>query len=231
MCHRCQKSFGELEIQQLAAADNPQPDKPRNPTGIDEYVDIVRKMVSVKNIPLSHSDIDKYLNSCNVKNKVKIYSIGDPGDLTYPYKILPNETKIIKDIVQDNHDLSSKIKNSKKPLIIIGHSVLKLKSGKYVFEEIKKYLTSINKITDEWNSLNVLSKDASTVGSIDLNIISSTDTQNVTLTKTLNNEFEVLFLIGCDKKMIVYDDLEPTEKVKVYNITVIYVVSLTVSIC
>ena len=64
-------SFGELEIQQLAAADNPQPDKPRNPTGIDKYVAIVRKMGSVKNIPLSHSDIDKYLNSCNVKNKVK----------------------------------------------------------------------------------------------------------------------------------------------------------------
>ena len=40
-------------------------------------------------------------------------------------------------------------------------------------KKCKKYLTSINKITDDWNSLNVLSKDASTVGSNDLNIISS----------------------------------------------------------
>ena len=61
-----------------------------------------------------------------------------------------------------------------------------------------KYLTSINKINDNWNSLNILSKDASTVGSYDLNVINSTDSQNITLTKTLNNEFEILFLIGQD---------------------------------
>ncbi len=133
-----------------------------------------------------------------LKNSLEVYSIGDVGDLTYPYEIFPNDTKVIKDIIEGNHSLSTKIENSKKPIIIIGQSVLNLKSGKYVFEEIKKYLTSVNKITDEWNSLNVLSKDASTVGSNDLNIISSTDSQNLTLTKTLKNEFEVLFLIGQD---------------------------------
>ncbi len=89
--------------------------------------------------------------------------------------------------------------NSKKPLIIIGQTALNLKSGKYIFEEIKKYLISINKITDEWNSLNVLSNDASKVGSNDLNIISSEESENITLTKTLNNEFEILILFGQDK--------------------------------
>tara|TARA_B100000686_G_scaffold38039_1_gene39475 strand:+ start:77 stop:2107 length:2031 start_codon:yes stop_codon:yes gene_type:complete len=133
-----------------------------------------------------------------LKNNIEVYSIGDVGDLTYPYEILPNNTKVIKEIIEGNHNLSSKIENSKKPLIIIGNSVLNSKSGKYVFEEMKKYLTSRNKISDEWNSLNILSKDASTVGSNDLNIISSTDSQNVVLTKTLNNEFEILFLIGQD---------------------------------
>jgi len=133
-----------------------------------------------------------------LKNNLEIYSIGDVGDLTYPYEILPNNTKVIKDIIEGKHKLSSKIENSKKPIIIIGNSVLNLKSGKYVFEEMKKYLTSKNKISNEWNSLNILSKDASTVGSNDLDIISSTDSQNIALTKTLNNEFEVLFLIGQD---------------------------------
>ena len=33
-------------------------------------------------------------------NKTKIYSIGDPGDLTYDYTIIGNNTKIIKDIRQ-----------------------------------------------------------------------------------------------------------------------------------
>ncbi len=133
-----------------------------------------------------------------IKNNLEIYSIGDVGDLTYPYKVVANETKVIKDIIESKHSLSSKIENSKKPLIIIGHSVFNLKSGKYIFENIKKYLNSINKITDDWNSLNVLSKDASTVGSYDLNILSSTESKNIALTKTLNNEFEIIFLIGQD---------------------------------
>ena len=133
-----------------------------------------------------------------LKNKLDVYSIGDVGNLTYPYKVLPNETKTIKDIIEGNHELCSKIQNSKKPLIIIGKAALNLKSGKYIFEEIKKYLYSINKITDEWNSLNILSKDASTVGSNDLNIITTGDLENITLSKTLDNEFEILFLVGQD---------------------------------
>ncbi len=133
-----------------------------------------------------------------LKNNFEVYSLGDVGDLTYPYNVLPNETQIVKDIVEEKHELSSAIKNSKKPLIIIGEAALNLPSGKYIFEELKKYLNSIKKITNEWNSLNILSKNASTVGSYDLNIISSTSSENLTLSKTLNNEFEVIFLFGQD---------------------------------
>ena len=69
-----------------------------------------------------------------LKNNLEVCSIGDVGDLTYPYKILPNETKTIKSIVEGQHNLSSVIENSKKPLIIVGESVLSLISGKYIFE-------------------------------------------------------------------------------------------------
>ena len=65
-------------------------------------------------------------------------------------------------------------------------------------KKLKIILTSINKITKEWNSLNVLHKDASAVGSNDLNIKSSIGDENITLKKTINNEFEILFLIGQD---------------------------------
>ncbi len=133
-----------------------------------------------------------------LKNNFDIYSIGDVGDLTYPYKILPNETKTIKSIVEGQHNLSSVIENSKKPLIIVGESVLSLISGKYIFEELKKYLIKINKINKDWNSLNILSKNASTVGAYDLNILSSLEGKNITLNKTIDNEFEIIFLFGQD---------------------------------
>ena len=133
-----------------------------------------------------------------LKNNINIYSIGNPGELTYPINIIDGKTDVIKQIVEDKHELSSKIKNAKKPIIIIGQSVLKNKSGKYIFEEVKKYLCKNNKIDKNWNSLNILSNHASTVGSYDLDILSSNNGENTVLTKLKNNSFKILFLFGQD---------------------------------
>ncbi len=133
-----------------------------------------------------------------LNNKTDIYSFGDIGDLTYPYKILDNKTDTIKDVFENKNELSEKIKNSKKPIIILGQSALGLKSGKFIFEEFKRFLISVNKINKDWNSLNILSNHASTVGSYDLNILSSKDGKNVTLDKIKKNQFDILFLFGQD---------------------------------
>ena len=137
-----------------------------------------------------------------LKSKLPIYSTNDIGDQTYPYQIMENSTNLIKDIIESRNELSEKIIQSKKPIIILGQSVLKLKSGQYVFEEIKKFLTKNNKITDEWNSLNILSNDASTVGSYDLTLFSSNNGRNLLLEKLNENSIDVLFLIGQDKLKI-----------------------------
>ena len=133
-----------------------------------------------------------------LNNKTDIYSFGDIGDLTYPYKILDNKTDTIKDVFENKNELSEKIKNSKKPIIILGQSALRLKSGKFIFEEFKRFLISVNKINKDWNSLNILSNHASTVGSYDLNILSSKDGKNITLNQIKNNNFDILFLFGQD---------------------------------
>ena len=146
-----------------------------------------------------------------LKNKTTIYSVGDVGDLTYPYTILDNNTKVIKDIVSNKHEVSTKIINAKKPIIVIGQSVLKIKSGIYIFEELKKYLLENNKINNEWNSLNILSTNASTVGAYDLGILSSNNGKNTSLDKIKKNELEIIFLFGQDdlkfiksKEFIIY---------------------------
>ena len=133
-----------------------------------------------------------------VNNKTDIYSFGDIGDLTYPYKILDNKTDTIKDVFENKNELSEKIKNSKKPIIILGQSALRLKSGKFIFEEFKRFLISVNKINKDWNSLNILSNHASTVGSYDLDILSSKDGKNITSNQIKNNNFDILFLFGQD---------------------------------
>jgi len=133
-----------------------------------------------------------------INNKTEIFSMNDVGDLTYPYKFINGDTETIKNISEDNHDLSEKIKNSAKPLIIFGQSSLLLKSFGYIFESLKTFLVKNNKISDEWNSLNIMSNDASTVGSFDLGIYKNTNNENEVLKNLQNNIYEVVYLIGVD---------------------------------
>ncbi len=137
-----------------------------------------------------------------LKNKTEIYSLEDVGDLTYPYKVLENNPQLIKKIIKNEHDLSNKIAGAEKPTIILGQSILNSKNGAYIFEELKKYLTGINKIDDNWNALNILSTDASAVGSYDLGIFSSNDGSNKTLKKIEDSEAEIIFLFGQDNLKI-----------------------------
>ena len=147
-----------------------------------------------------------------IRNRMKIYSIGDPGDLTYPYKNIGSSTKIIKDIASGNHEISAQIKKSKKPIIIIGESALYGKSGQYLFEELKNFLSKNNFIKKDWNALNILTQQASRVGAIDLGAYLINENENFLFFNKLdNNDFKFIYLLGADNinfdkkdKFIVY---------------------------
>ena len=131
-----------------------------------------------------------YLN-----NNTKIVSLNDVGDLTYPYQNLDGKTQSIKDIIENKNEISKDIIGSKKPIIILGESFLNLKSAKYLFFGLKEFLLKNNKINKDWNSLNLLSADASTVGSLDLDII---DNNNEIFEKLYTNKFKIIYLLGQD---------------------------------
>ena len=133
-----------------------------------------------------------------LKNKTKIISLNNVGDLTYPYKYLEGNTEIIKEITEDKHLVSEIIKEANKPLIIIGQSALISKSGKYIFESIKSYLNNNKKISDKWNSLNIISENASTVGSFDLGIYHNIDGSNQVLKDLKEHKYEIVYLLGQD---------------------------------
>jgi len=138
-----------------------------------------------------------------LKNKMNIFSIGDPGDLTYPYKVIGNTTSIIKEIASGNHKIAEMIKRSKKPLIIIGESSLYGKTGEYIFETIKNFLTNNNFIRKDWNALNILTQQASRVGGIDLGLYLINEENNfLFFNKLINNEYKFLYLLGADSTNI-----------------------------
>ena len=134
-----------------------------------------------------------------VQKKIPIFSIGDPGDLTYEYKVIGNKTDDIKQLVNKESEISKKILSSKKPIIIIGESALELQSGKYIFEELKNFLLNNNFINEEWNALNILVQNAATVGLLDLKLLSYTNDNNFIFFDKLNSsKFKFLYLLGSD---------------------------------
>ncbi len=133
------------------------------------------------------------------QKQVPIYSIGNPGDLTYNYTIIGNKTDDIKKIFNDESNFAKKLSSSKKPIIIIGESVLELDCGKYIIEGFKKFLKDNNFINKDWNAFNFLPQNASTVGLLDLNILPKDYNRNNSFFEKLeNNKFKLLYLLGSD---------------------------------
>ena len=130
-----------------------------------------------------------------VNNSTKIMSLNDVGDLTYPYNHLNGQVETLLEIFEGQNDISNEILNSKNPLIILGESFFKIHSANFMFHLIKKFLKKNNKISDEWNSLNKLTVDASTVGCLDLNIINQKKNMFESL---INHEFDIVYLLGKD---------------------------------
>ena len=139
--------------------------------------------------------INARIRKAYVNNDTKIISLNNVGDLTYNYQSLDGKTQTIKDIIENKNDISKKIINSKKPIIIFGQSFLNIKSAKYLFNSFKEFLSKNNKYTENWNPMNILSVDAATVGSLDLDII---DESNKLINDLNENKFEIVYLLGQD---------------------------------
>ena len=131
-----------------------------------------------------------YLN-----NNTQIVSLNDLGDLTYPYESLDGQTQTLKDIFDGNHNISKQIIGAKKPMIVLGESLLNINSAKYFFNKIKEFLIKSEKVSEEWNPLNVLSCDAATVGNYDLGLVNE---DNNLLKDLQNHKFDFVYLLGQD---------------------------------
>ncbi len=131
-----------------------------------------------------------YLN-----NNTKIISLNENGDLTYPYESLDGQTQTLKNIFHGTHNLSKNIMDSKKPMIILGESFLRLNSAEYLYDKIINFLKYNEKFSEDWNPLNILSCDAATVGNFDLGLINN---ENNLLNDLKSHKFDIVYLVGQD---------------------------------
>src|SRR5210317_93723 len=122
-----------------------------------------------------------------VKNGCKVFSIGDPGELHYNYKVIGNNISILDDLINGNISESKILKEAKNPAIIIGESVLKPDVSLSVTNSVKALLKNINKL----DGFNILHKSASSVGNIILGL------QSNEIEKIYSSE--VLYLLNADE--------------------------------
>ena len=164
--------------------------------GIDE-TDLI--LLIGTNPRLEATMLNARIRKAFAQRRVPVYSIGDPGNLTYDYIKIGNTTDDIRKVLNKEGEFSKELLSSKKPIIIIGESALELKSGKYIIEEFKNFLKANNFINKDWNALNFLPQNASTVGLIDLKIIPNAEEENKTFFEKLeNNQFKLVYLLGSD---------------------------------
>ncbi|MDC1148533.1 NADH-quinone oxidoreductase subunit NuoG [Pelagibacteraceae bacterium] len=122
-----------------------------------------------------------------VKNGCKVFSIGDPGELHYNYKVIGNNISILDDLINGNISESKILKEAKKPAIIIGESVLKSEASLSVTNSVKSLLKNINKL----DGFNILHQSASSVGNLILGL------QSNEIEKIYSSE--VLYLLNADE--------------------------------
>ena len=129
-----------------------------------------------------------------VNNGCNVFSIGDPGDQNYYYKILGNNISILDDFISNKILESKLLKEAKNPAIIVGESALASNISGYVISSVKNLLKKINKL----NGFNILHQFASNVGSLKLGL------QSKDLNKVYNSE--LLYLVNCDEVSINKND-------------------------
>jgi NADH-quinone oxidoreductase subunit G len=151
--------------------------------------------------------VNARIRKASIKNKTPVYSIGNPEDLTYNYTLLGDDVNDISNIFDEKSEISKKLKTVKKPIFIIGESVLELKNSRYILEKTKNFLIDNNFINENWNGLNILTQNASTVGAIDLGFYNINKNNNFTFfDKLKNKEFKLLYLVGSDNLEIKKND-------------------------
>ena len=90
--------------------------------------------------------INARIRKAYLSNNTRVISLNDLGNLTYNYQSLNGMVKTIKDIFENNNELSKEIIESKKPMIVFGESFFKIKSASYLFNLSKKFLSQFKTV-------------------------------------------------------------------------------------
>ncbi|KAJ1018116.1 hypothetical protein NDA16_004983 [Ustilago loliicola] len=96
--------------------------------------------------------------------------IGEKVDLTYEYDHVGTDAKAVQELLSGKGAFAKKFKEAKKPMIVVGSAVAEHPDGKAILGKLAE-LVKANKsklLNSEWNGYNVLQRQASRTGALDI---------------------------------------------------------------
>ncbi|MEL7200180.1 MAG: NADH-quinone oxidoreductase subunit NuoG [Pseudomonadota bacterium] len=132
---------------------------------------------------------------------VQIGVIGEQADLTYEYDYLGAGPDSIRTLINGQSDFISVLKNSKRPAIIVGTSVLTREDSAAIINDLVTLGEAIGLVTDNWNGWNVLHTAAAQVGGLDLGFLPGEGGRDFggILSGAQTRDIEVIYNLGADE--------------------------------
>lgn len=126
------------------------------------------------------------------RGSLKVALVGTPQDLNYEYLHLGNSTRVLQEIASGKHPFAERLSKAKLPMILIGANALERADGQAVYNTIKSFAknTPVISAQNGWNGLNILHREGSRVGALDIGV-SPRRSGNVQTSK-------VVILLGTD---------------------------------
>ncbi len=134
-------------------------------------------------------------------NGAEIGLLGAAADLTYPYADLGNSPAELDGLTSKHHPFIAKMKQAKRPIIIIGMDALARSDGAQILRAVGKMAETLGVIGPDWNGFNVLHDAAARVGALDLGFVPLDGGLNTgqMLSAANKGELDTLFLLGADE--------------------------------
>ncbi|CAK7192230.1 NADH-quinone oxidoreductase chain 3 [Commensalibacter sp. Nvir] len=124
--------------------------------------------------------------------------IGDlPTDPTYKINYLGNDPAIINDLLQGQNAFTDVLVKAKRPMILIGHSILTRNDSPSLFHMLLQLADQIGALNSQWNGVNILHTSASRVAGIDLGLIP--DENHLDTHSMIEGNVDLLWLLGADE--------------------------------
>ncbi|ODQ78227.1 hypothetical protein BABINDRAFT_88698 [Babjeviella inositovora NRRL Y-12698] len=126
-----------------------------------------------------------------LRSNLEVAHIGQKFDSTFELEHLGQDVNALEKALAGN--FGKKLAQAKKPLIILGSAVRESEDASSIYQVVSKYASAnANFLTEEWNGLNLLHREAARTGALDVGF--ATISKEVAETKP-----KFVYLLGADE--------------------------------